>query len=90
MEATKFGISKTGDWGYVGISFDNLESVYGIPFHGDEHEDAHGSPDGDAHADADEGAHADDDGDAHGGERIFSTTDSESTSMEGSYNLNGN
>ena len=23
--------------GYVGISIDNLESVYGIPFHGDEH-----------------------------------------------------
>ena len=38
VEATKFGISKVGDWGYVGISIDNLESVYGIPFHGDEHE----------------------------------------------------
>ena len=35
-EATKFGISKVGDWGYVGFSVDNLESVYGIPFHGDE------------------------------------------------------
>ena len=39
VEATKFGISKTGDWGYFGISVDNLESVYGIPFHGDEHGD---------------------------------------------------
>ena len=26
VEATKFGISKTGDWGYVGISFDNLKT----------------------------------------------------------------
>ena len=42
-EATKFGISKTGDWGYVGLSVDNLESIYGIPFHGDEHgEEEHG------------------------------------------------
>ena len=36
VEATKFVISKVGDWGYVGISVDNLESVYGIHFHGDE------------------------------------------------------
>ena len=42
-EATKFGISKTGDWGYAGLSVDNLESIYGIPFHGDEHgEEEHG------------------------------------------------
>ncbi len=41
-EATKFGISKTGDWGYIGLSVDNLESIYGIPFHGDEHGDEHG------------------------------------------------
>ena len=47
VEATKFGISKVGDWGYVGFSVDNLESVYGIPFHGDEHEDEHGDEHGD-------------------------------------------
>ena len=41
-EATKFGISKTGDWGYLGFSVDNLESVYGIPFHGEEHEEHEG------------------------------------------------
>ena len=34
-EATKFGVSKAGDWGYLGFSVDNLESVYGIPFHGE-------------------------------------------------------
>ena len=75
VEATKFGISKTGDWGYFGISVDNLESVYGIPFHGDEHGD---EEHGDEHDDEE-----------HGDERIFSTTDSESTTIKGSYNLNG-
>ena len=75
VEATKFGISKTGDWGYFGISVDNLESVYGIPFHGDEHGD---EDHGDEHDDEE-----------HGDERIFSTTDSESITIKGSYNLNG-
>ena len=79
IEATKFGISKTGDWGYFGISVDNLESVYGIPFHGDEHGD---EDHGDEHGDEEHG-------DEHGDERIFSTTDSESTTIKGSYNLNG-
>ena len=71
-EATKFGISKTGDWGYIGLSFDNLESVYGIPFHGDgdEHGDEHGDED---HGDEDHGDedHDDEDHDEHGEERIF-------------------
>ena len=66
VEATKFGISRAGDWGYVGVSIDNLESLYGIPFHGDDH------------------------GDEHGEERIYSTTDSESFTIKGSYNVNGN
>ena len=89
IEATKFGISKTGDWGYFGISVDNLESVYGIPFHGDEHGD---EDHGDEHGDEEHGdeEHADEEhGDEHGDERIFSTTDSESTTIKGSYNLNG-
>ena len=81
-EATKFGISKTGDWGYIGISIDNLESVYGIPFHGDEHEDKHGDDHGDDHGDEDEH-------EEHEEERIFSTTDSESLTLKGSYNVGG-
>ncbi|MDA9038503.1 TonB-dependent receptor [Gammaproteobacteria bacterium] len=81
-EATKFGISKTGDWGYIGISIDNLESVYGIPFHGDEHEDEHGDDHGDEHGDEDEH-------EEHEEERIFSTTDSESLTLKGSYNVGG-
>jgi iron complex outermembrane receptor protein len=68
-EATKFGISKTGDWGYIGLSVDNIESMYGIPFHGEEH-DEH-------------------EGEEHEDERIFSTTDSESITLKGSYNTNG-
>ncbi len=70
VETTKFGISRAGNWGYVGVSLDYLESLYGIPFHGDDHGDEHG--------------------DEHGEERIFSTTDSKSFTIEGSYNLNGN
>lgn len=70
VEATKFGISRAGDWGYVGFSLDNLESLYGIPFHGEEHPVEDGEP--------------------HEDERIFSSTDSESFTIKGSYNVNGN
>ena len=73
-EATKFGISKTGDWGYIGLSVDNIESMYGIPFHGEEH---------DEHEDEEH------EGEEHEDERIFSTTDSESITLKGSYNTNG-
>ena len=98
IESTKFGISRAGAWGYFGVSVDNLESVYGIPYHGehadehgdehDDHDDDHGDDHDDDHADDD---HDDDDhGDEHEGERIFSTTDSESLTVKGLYNLNGN
>ena len=72
-EATKFGISKAGDWGYLGFSVDNLESVYGIPFHGEEHEEHEGEEGEEEHEE----------------ERIFSTTDSESFTIKGSFNMNG-
>ena len=78
-EGKQFGISRTGDWGYFGIGYDNLESLYGIPFHGDEHEDEETLP----HADDD------DDHDEHEGERIFSTTDQTSYNLAGLYNING-
>ena len=86
VEATKFGISRAGDWGYVGFSVDNLESLYGIPFHGDEHVEEHGDEDHHDEDEHDEDEHHDE----HGEERIFSTTDSESFTIKGSYNLNGN
>jgi len=41
-ESYKFGLSKTGDWGYLGISAAGLETLYGIPFHGEEHEEEEG------------------------------------------------
>ena len=72
IESTKFGISRAGEWGYVGISVDNHESMYGIPYHG-EHSDEEGH----------------DDHDEHEGERIFSTTDQESFTIKGLYNVNG-
>ena len=86
VEATKFGISRAGDWGYVGFSVDNLESLYGIPFHGDEHGEEHGDEDHHDEDEHDEDEHHDE----HGEERIFSTTDSESFTIKGSYNVNGN
>ena len=84
VEAIKFGISKVGDWGYFGVSMDNLESLYGIPFHGDDHDEPHDEP----HDDPEEGG--DHPQDEHGEERIFSTTDSETFNIKGSYNINGN
>ena len=54
VEATKFGISKVGDWGYIGFGIDNLKSIYGIPFHGDEHGDENGDEHGDEHGDEEE------------------------------------
>ena len=76
VEATKFGISKVGDWGYSGFSIDSLQSIYGIPFHGEEHDDHPEDP----NAVPEE----------HEEERIFSTTDSESFTIKGLYNVNGN
>ena len=77
-ESLKFGASKTGDWGYIGFSVANIESLYGIPYHGDEH-DEH-----DEHEDEEEVR------EEHEGERIFSTTDSDKFDLRGSLNINGN
>jgi len=92
IESTKFGISRAGEWGYFGVSVDNHESMYGIPYHG-EHADEDGHDDHDDHADEDgHDDHADDDHDDHDeheGERIFSTTDQESFTIRGLYNVNG-
>ena len=74
-ESLKFGASKTGDWGFIGFSLANIESLYGIPYHGDEH---------DEHEDEEE-VHEE-----HEGERIFSTTDSDKFDLRGSLNINGN
>ena len=84
IESTKFGVSRAGEWGYFGISIDNHESMYGIPFHG-EHGDEH-----DGHDDHGDDDHEEEGHDEHEGERIFSTTDQESFTIKGEYNLGGN
>ena len=40
----RFGLSKAGEWGYIGISYNDVTNHYGIPFHGDDH-GAHGGHD---------------------------------------------
>ena len=92
-KAGKFGLSKTGDWGHIGISYNKLESTYGIPFHGDEHDDHEAKEDDhDDHDDHDDGDHdgAAHEEDSHEGERIFSVTDSDIFTLEGSYNIDTN
>ncbi|MDA9024069.1 TonB-dependent receptor, partial [Gammaproteobacteria bacterium] len=66
-----------GDWGFIGFSVGSIESIYGIPFHGEEHEDEHGEEE--------EGEH-----DEHEGERIFSNTESDKFDVRGSFNIDSN
>jgi iron complex outermembrane receptor protein len=83
--AHRFGVSRAGDWGYLGASFQDLSSTYGIPFHGAHggHEDEHeGEEDHEADEEHEEEGHG-----AHEDEQIFSTTDSEILSLEGQFIL---
>ena len=90
----RFGLSKTGDWGYVGASYQDLSYVYGIPFHGEHggHEEGHDGEEheGEDHDDDHEGeGHEGEEGhEEHEGERIVSKTDSEIITLEGQLNLN--
>jgi iron complex outermembrane receptor protein len=89
----RFGVSTTGDWGYVGLSYSDLSSTYGIPFHSEAAHDEEGHDDHDEDHDEDhdddhdEGHddHDDEHGDDHEGERIFSKTESEIISLSGSF-----
>jgi iron complex outermembrane receptor protein len=74
---TKFGISRTGNWGYVGFSYAENEGTFGIPFH----VEAHGDHD-EEHVDSE------DEHDEHEGERIFSTIDSNKFDIKGSLVTN--
>ena len=76
---TKFGVSRTGDWGYIGFSYSENEGEFGIPFH----VEAHGDHDED-HADSE----GDEDHDEHEGERIFSQIDSNKFDIKGSLVTN--
>jgi iron complex outermembrane receptor protein len=62
----KIGVSKVEDWGYVGVSYADSSSTYGIPYHGDGHGDEH-ADDGDDH-DGDDHDGDDHDGDDHDGD----------------------
>ena len=75
---TKLGISRTGDWGYVGVSFSDNEGVMGVPFH----VEAHGHED-------DDHSESEDEHDEHEGERIFSQIDSNKFDIKGSINTDG-
>lgn len=75
---TKFGVSKVGDWGYLGLSYSDNEGVMGVPFH----VEAHGEHDED-HVDSE------DEHDEHEGERIFSQIDSTKFDIKGSFNTDG-
>ena len=68
--AYKAGFSVVEDWGYIGLSFKNIENLYGIPFHG-EHEEE------------------EEEEEEHEEERIFSSTDSDTSSLKGSYLVSG-
>ena len=71
IAAYKTGISIVEDWGYFGVSFKNIENVYGIPFHG-EHEEEEGGQGG---------GHEEEE------ERIESSTDSDTTNIKGAYKI---
>ena len=75
---TKFGVSRAGAWGYVGLSYSDNEGVMGVPFH----VEAHGEHDED-HVDSE------DEHDEHEGERIFSQIDSSKFDIKGSFNTDG-
>lgn len=91
-KAHRFGISKTGEWGFLGASYQDISYTYGIPFHG-EHADHDEEGHGEDHDDDHEGEeHDDHEGeehhDEHEGERIVSQTDSEVFTIEGLLNVN--
>ena len=73
---TKFGVSRAGDWGYLGFSYSDNEGVMGVPFHVEE-----GGHDDD-HMDSEE------EGEEHGEERIFSQIDSNKFDLKGSLVTN--
>ena len=87
--AHRLGLSTTGDWGYVGVSYTDLSSTYGVPFHV-EPPGGHGGHDED-HDDGHEEDHeeeheGEDHHDEHGEERVYAETESETVMLRGSLN----
>ena len=77
----RLGLSTTGDWGFVGLSYSDLSSTYGIPFHSEAAQEEHGEE----HEGEHDGEHAEEEGEEHDDERIFSKTDSEVIALSGSF-----
>ena len=87
--AHRLGLSTTGDWGYVGVSYSDISTTYGIPFHVEPpgghggHEEDHD----DEHEEDHEGEHeGEDHHDEHGEERVYAETESETLMLRGSVN----
>ena len=74
------------NFGYKNTEFGNYDIPNGAIMHEEEDHDDHGDEDHHDEDEHDEDEHHDE----HGEERIFSTTDSESFTIKGSYNVNGN
>ena len=74
---TKFGVSRAGDWGYLGFSYSDNEGVMGVPFHVEAHGD-----------DEDDLMESEEEGEEHGEERIFSQIDSNKFDLKGSLVTN--
>ncbi len=90
-EATshRLGLSKTGDWGYVGLSYTDNSTTYGIPFHVEPPggHGGHGGHHDDEHEEDHEGEHeGEDHHDEHGEERVAAETESETVTFRGSLN----
>ena len=74
--AHRLGLSTTGDWGYVGASYSDLSTTYGIPFHVEPPggHGGHGGHHDDGHEEDQEGEHeGGDHHDEHGEERVCET-----------------
>ena len=93
----RLGLSTTGDWGYVGLSYTDNSTTYGIPFHveppgghgghGDEHEgEEHEGEEHEGEEHHDEEHHDEAHHDEHGEERVFAKTESETVTFRGSLN----
>ena len=87
--AHRLGVSTTGDWGYVGVSYSDLSTTYGIPFHVEPPggHGGHGGHDDDGHEEDHDGEHeGEDHHDEHGEERVYAETESETVMFRGSLN----
>ena len=96
-ETMRFGVSKVGDWGHIGLSYASNEGLYGVPFHSEEagHDDEHHGEE-EHNEEEHEDEHEEEEGhdehsghDEHEDERIFAVTESDIFNLRGSFALQG-